>query len=45
MGKVRNACRILIVNVEVKRPCLICRHKLDSCVKIVVTKAEWKTVK
>jgi hypothetical protein len=36
MGKVRTACRILVVNVEVKRPSLICRHKLDIYVKSFV---------
>jgi hypothetical protein len=36
MGKVRSAGRILIVNFEVKRPSIICRHKLDNYVKIVV---------
>jgi len=35
MGKVRTACRILIANVEAKRPSLICRQKLDNYVKIV----------
>jgi hypothetical protein len=36
MGKVRTACRILVINVEVRRPSLICRHKLDTYVKIFV---------
>jgi len=35
MGKVRTACRMLIVNVEAKRPSLICRQKLDNYIKIV----------
>jgi hypothetical protein len=35
MGKVRTACRILRVNVDVKRPSPICRHKLDNYVKII----------
>jgi hypothetical protein len=44
MVKVRTACRILVVNTEVERKYLICRHKLDNFVKIIFLYAEEKIV-
>jgi hypothetical protein len=45
MGKVRTACRILVVNTELERKSLICRHKLDDFVKIIFLYVEEKLVK